>query len=77
MSETETESKPLRVPTAAELGIHVDTLRKKYAEEREKRLRADGNRQYQEISGKFAHFNVDPYVKPGFKRPALQEEFDV
>ncbi|MBV8360849.1 MAG: NAD(P)/FAD-dependent oxidoreductase, partial [Deltaproteobacteria bacterium] len=77
MSETITESKPLRVPTAAELGIDVDMLRKKYAEEREKRLRADGNRQYQEIAGKFAHFNVDPYVKPGFTRPALQEEFDV
>jgi hypothetical protein len=77
MSETVTEPKPLRVPTAAELGIDVDALREKYAEEREKRLRADGNRQYQEITGKFAHFNVDPYVKPGFTRPALQEEFDV
>jgi cyclohexanone monooxygenase len=73
MSETVTESKPLRVPTAAELGIDVDALHKKYAEEREKRLRADGNRQYQEITGKFAHFNVDPYVKPGFTRPPLQE----
>ncbi|MBV8770697.1 MAG: NAD(P)/FAD-dependent oxidoreductase [Deltaproteobacteria bacterium] len=77
MSETVTESKPLRVPTAAELGIDVDALRKKYADEREKRLRADGNHQYQEITGKFAHFNVDPYVEPGFTRPPLREEFDV
>jgi hypothetical protein len=33
------------------LGIDVEALRKKYGEEREKRLRADGNRQYQEITG--------------------------
>ena len=77
MSESITESKTHRIPTAAELGIDLGALRKKYAEERERRLRSDGNRQYQEITGKFAHFNDDPYVKPGLMRPALEEELDV
>ncbi|NQX88277.1 MAG: NAD(P)/FAD-dependent oxidoreductase [Halioglobus sp.] len=34
----------------------------KYAEEREKRLRPDGNDQYQRLADKFAHFEDDPYV---------------
>ena len=66
MSETVTESKPLRVPTAAELGIDVDTLRKKYAEEREKRLRADGNRQYQVPPKSPAFSTIRIFVIPAF-----------
>src|SRR5581483_9908163 len=65
------------IPTPAELGFDPAELRKKYAEERAKRLRPDGNNQYQEIAGKFAHYNTDPYVKPGFTRLALHEELDV
>src|SRR5919108_868721 len=68
---------PTRIPTSAELGFDPAELRKKYAEERNERLRADANNQYQEITGKFAHYNDDPYVEPGFTRPALQEELDV
>jgi hypothetical protein len=67
----------MRIPTPTELGFDPAELRKKYAEERNKRLRADANNQYQEITGKFAHYNDDPYVEPGFTRPALQEELDV
>jgi cyclohexanone monooxygenase len=37
-------------------------LKKKYAEEREKRLRADGNDQYIRIGGKFSHYREDPYL---------------
>jgi cyclohexanone monooxygenase len=59
------------------LGFDPGALREKYAAERAKRLRADGNNQYQEITGKYAHYNVDPYVEPGFTRPALHEELDV
>src|SRR5262247_2224021 len=71
------QSQPTGIPTPAELGFNPAELRKKYAEERNKRLRADANNQYQEIAGKFAHYNDDPYVEPGFTRPALQEELDV
>ncbi len=77
MSQTVPQSQPNRIPTAEELGFDPGTLREKYAAERTKRLRADGNNQYQEITGQFAHYNVDPYVEPGFTRPALHEELDV
>ncbi len=77
MSEAVAQSTPNGIPTAEELGFDPGALRKKYAAERAKRLRADGNTQYQEITGKYAHYNVDPYVEPGFTRPALHEELDV
>ncbi|MGH8549761.1 MAG: NAD(P)-binding protein, partial [Methylococcales bacterium] len=76
MNEAVTQSKPNGIPTPAELGFDPAELRQKYAAERTKRLRADGNNQYQEITGKHAHYNADPYVAPGFTRPALQEELD-
>ena len=60
-----------------ELGFDPDALRKKYAEERDKRLRPDGNDQYVEIAGAFAHFEDDPYVEPGFTREPLTDEVDV
>ena len=77
MSEAVAQSTPNGIPTAEELGFDPGTLREKYAAERAKRLRADGNTQYQEITGTYAHYNVDPYVEPGFTRPALHEELDV
>lgn len=77
MSETVAQEQGMRVPTPAELGFDPAALRKKYEEERDRRLRADANHQYQEITGKFAHYNDDPYVEPGFTRPALHGELDV
>ncbi|MBI3247343.1 MAG: NAD(P)/FAD-dependent oxidoreductase [Deltaproteobacteria bacterium] len=77
MSTAVAQSKPNGIPTPAELGFDPAEMRQKYAAERTKRLRADANRQYQEIAGKYAHYNTDPYVKPGFTRPAIQEELDV
>src|SRR5690349_11110071 len=77
MSQIVSESQPNRIPTAEELGFDPGALREKYAAERAKRLRADANNQYQEITGKYAHYNVDPYVEPGFARPALHETPDV
>lgn len=77
MSTAVTSSTPVGIPTPADLGFDPTELRKKYAEERNKRLRADANNQHQEITGAFAHYNDDPYVEPGFTRPALQEELEV
>lgn len=37
-------------------------LKRKYAEEREKRLRPDGNDQYIRIAGQLAHYLDDPYT---------------
>ena len=77
MSEAVTEAKPNGIPTPEQLGFDPAALRQKYAAERVKRLRADGNNQYQEITGAYERYNADPYVKPGFTRPALQEQLDV
>ena len=62
MSQTVPQSQPTRIPTAEELGFDPRALREKYAAERAKRLRTDGNNQYQEITGQYAHYNVDPYM---------------
>lgn len=77
MNEAVTQSTPHRIPTPEELGFDPEALREKYAAERGKRLRPDGNDQYQEITDQFAHYNGDPYVEPGFTRRALREEVEV
>ena len=50
-----------------------DDLLAKYRAERDKRLRPDGNDQYIEPTGRFAHFLDDPYV-PVEPRQALHDE---
>lgn len=42
--------------------IDKDALKKKYAEERDKRLRADGNDQYVRLEGRFEDLAADPYT---------------
>ncbi len=59
------------------IGFDPEALRAKYRQERDKRLRAEGNNQYREIAGDFAHYLDDPYVAPGFNRPALADEVEV
>jgi len=58
-------------------GFDPDALRERYREEREKRLRPDGNDQYVEVGGEHAHFAVDPYAPPGLEREPLTDEIDV
>lgn len=58
------------------LGFDPEQVRRKYAEERAKRLRAEGNDQFVEVAGEFAGFDSDPYVEPGFTREALSEDLD-
>jgi cyclohexanone monooxygenase len=38
-------------------------LRQKYRQERDKRLRPDGNGQYLDVSGDYAKFAADPYLE--------------
>lgn len=49
---------------AAPLAFDPEALRRKYREERDKRLRAEGNQQYIEIKDHFGHYLEDPYVAP-------------
>jgi cyclohexanone monooxygenase len=52
----------------------VEGLRKKYAEERDKRVRADGNAQYIPVEGRFAHFGDDPLAeRPAHRDPEIGE----
>jgi len=62
---------------AADLDFDPAALKAKYLEERNKRLRSDGNEQYVEIKGDYAHYLEDPYVEPGFAREPLTDEVDV
>ncbi len=47
------------MPTAT---LDKTALRQKYLQERDKRLRADGNDQYQRVAGRLAHDLHDPYL---------------
>ncbi|HEX3917195.1 MAG TPA: NAD(P)/FAD-dependent oxidoreductase [Caulobacteraceae bacterium] len=60
----------------ADLDFDPDALREKYRQERDKRLRADGNEQYVEVKGDFRHYIDDPYVDPGFTRAPLSDAVD-
>ncbi len=61
----------------AKLEFDPDSLREKYRQERERRLRDDGNEQYVEVKGEFAHFLDDPYAEPGFEREPLTDAVEV
>ncbi len=61
----------------ADLAFDPKVLKAKYLAERDKRLRAEGNNQYREFTGDFAHYLEDPYVEPGFTRDPLTDEVEV
>jgi cyclohexanone monooxygenase len=48
-------------------------VREKYRQERDKRLRTDGNAQYLEVSGRFAHYLADPYAAPIERKPVRED----
>jgi cation diffusion facilitator CzcD-associated flavoprotein CzcO len=62
----------------AEPGEPIDrvALRARYREERDKRIRPDGNAQYLEPTGRFASLLDDPYVTPA-PRAAVHDEVTV
>ena len=66
---TTDESTP-RTTTAP---IDREALRARYRAERDKRLRDDGNDQYVEPTGRFAHFLDDPYVELVEREPLHDE----
>jgi len=53
-----------------------DALRERYRSERDKRIRADGNSQYVEITGSFAEYLRDPYTGP-VERAPLRDDVTV
>src|SRR5258705_2948308 len=73
MTTTQTPSDP----SAPNPGFDPDALRARYRAERDKRLRADANDQYVNVTGGFSHYLEDPYVTPGFTRAPLTDEVEV
>ena len=64
--------------SAAVTDFDPDALREKYRQERDKRIRSDGEDQYVELSGQFARYaEADPYADPDFTRAPLTDEVDV
>ncbi|MBM3660969.1 MAG: NAD(P)/FAD-dependent oxidoreductase [Actinobacteria bacterium] len=65
------------VPGAGGPSFDVAALRAKYREERDKRIRPDGNAQFRELAGDLAHFLDDPDGDPTFTRDPLTDHVDV
>ena len=55
---------PVRPQAIDKIALH-----RKYDEERDKRLRADGNDQYLELKGQLAHYLEDPYTPVAQREP--------
>jgi cation diffusion facilitator CzcD-associated flavoprotein CzcO len=49
--------------------VDVGALRARYAQERDKRLRPDGNDQYLELKGQLGHYLEDPYTERVEREP--------
>lgn len=61
----------------ATLGFDPNALHRKYIQERDARLRADGLNQYIDMKDEFAGFATDPGADPDFTRDAIDEDIDV
>jgi cyclohexanone monooxygenase len=59
--------------TRDDLEFDPAALRERYRRERDKRLRADANDQYVEITGDYAHYLEDPYVEAVERQPLRDE----
>ncbi len=61
-----------------DLQFDPDSLRERYRRERDRRVRVDGSNQYVEMEGEFSRFKEeDPYVEPGFRRAAINDQIEV
>ena len=61
-----------------DLGFDFYELKGRYAQERDRRIRSDGNAQFiPTIDGRFEQFAKDPWVEPGFTRDPIYDHCDV
>ena len=58
-------------------GPSIDELRRRYQEEKQKRLRPEGMAQYHDLTDEFEDLDRDPFVEPGFTRDPVVEETTV
>src|SRR5882757_4990560 len=55
----------------------IEAFQQRYQQERDKRLRVDGNAQFREMEGELAHFADDPNADPNFSRDPVEKSTDV
>ena len=60
-----------------DLGFDPEALRERYRQERDRRLRADGNAQYVEIAGDYARYLEDPFAPTDFSRNPIERDVDL
>lgn len=58
-------------------GMDLDALRRRYAQEREKRLRSEALGRYLELAGEFSDFADDPHFDEPLRREPLEDDVDV
>jgi cyclohexanone monooxygenase len=74
MTDIKTDRDQLR----EELGADIEELRAKYARERDRRIRPEGEGQYLEVAGDFAHFaDQDPNAPQPAPREPLTDRIEV
>ena len=66
-----------RPPSDDTPALDIASLRERYRTERDRRLRADGNEQYVEMTGAFESYLDDPWTPAGSAREAIAEEVEV
>ena len=59
--------------TLGEIDFNPATLKARYLQERDKRLRDEGNEQYIEVKGDFSNYVDDPYVERIEREPVFDE----
>jgi len=62
---------------ADRLGFDPEEMRRKYEEERDKRVRPEAERQYARLEGRLESFAADPHLAEPAWRPALTDEVEV
>ncbi|MGD9983462.1 MAG: flavin-containing monooxygenase [Porticoccaceae bacterium] len=61
----------------SELDFDPVALKAKHLEERDKRIRNEGNQQYTDMAGEFSRYIDDPYAEGEFSREPLFDEVEV
>ena len=61
---------------ATDANVIMDAIRSKYREERDKRLKKEGNDQYIHIDGEFSYFVDDPYITSVDSRDPISAQHD-
>jgi hypothetical protein len=73
---TSNEVGSLTAQLAATLPFDPAEIKKRYLAERDKRLKTEGNAQYKQFQGQFAHYLTDPYVTRVEREPLnIETEF--